>query len=741
MKKKIFSILLSLAMVITMMPVMTMTAFATDYGVKINGVAITDSTKDDFCSDGGSVKYTPTDGTNPAKLTLTNANIIGTANYRYAIECLEDTVIELRGDCTVTSIQHSAGTAIYSGNDIEMTFTGSGNLTATGKEGGLQCEKKCVIDTNGSMTLVGTSAAGLYQQDNNNAQLIITKVGKLIAYGNSSYVGALMRHSQSPDIEMPSNYIMIGSEEYEDTNEAAMKPLTRNGYFYGFVDSPNTPAKSIVIKSVWPLLAGAVSGDAQETVSGVFTVSDDASTGTRTIKLFSNITAASDDSALVVKASSDGGKNIILDLNGHTLDRGLSGETSAVVNGNIINVEYSGKLIIQDNSTSQTGKITGGTAEFGGAIVTHGETVLQSGTITGCKALSTTYDSGVHNSRKGRGGAIYVMKDSTDKSGSFTMSGGKIENCSASVAGGGVFVVGTMIMSNGKISNCNVSGIEESGIVKAKGGGVYLYGDSTFQMYGGEISNNKLYNVADTRGAGLYAATMDIHLGGTAKIINNRIDVTNIMSNMYMYDNVLIHFVSGQNAPAPGMNIGITTKKVLSAEATGCPISVACNASYAPYFFADRPNENVIHYNDQLQLVYDETSEPTPLPIWIDPKTLDEKTTEIVEESKVAVSKTTAYKNGKIKVVFKALTLSDGTKVTKYQVRRAVNKKFTKKLKKYNATCKASSKTVSFTNAKGLKKGTRYYYKIRGKVQLSDGSWVYTKWSKVKSIKCKKTRK
>ena len=472
-----------------------------------------------------------------------------------------------------------------------------------------------------------------------------------------------------------------------------------------------------------------------------FDVSVNTETNTMEFKLKDDIKAVNnDDISGVLRVLT--GITVIIDLNGHTMDKDCASSHEPVPS--IFKVEYGGTLIIRDSSNPSTGKITGGCASHGGAIECHGETILEGGTITGCRALSDVYDSA--SSQKGRGGAIYVTADTDTQKGSFQMKGGKIENCFASVAGGAVFVVGSMDLSGGCISNCSVSGVEDSGIVKAKGGAVYLYGNSNFSMTGGEITNNTLGNVADTRGAGLYVAQgAGVTLGGTAKINNNSVSATDVKSNMFLYDGVLLDVATGVNAPCQGMNIGVTTKKALSEGAPSCAISTPCNDCSA-YFFSDRSKEYVKYANGILSMQYGDLPDieseliPGSYPIWDSPEKQDEELSGLVKTLKISVSKIAANRNGKISLAFKALALENGTKATNYQVRRSTNRNFTKNIKKYNASCSASSDTVSFTNAKGLKKGTKYYYKIRAKVQLSNGNYVYSKWSDVKSAKCKKTR-
>ena len=298
-----------------------------------------------------------------------------------------------------------------------------------------------------------------------------------------------------------------------------------------------------------------------------------------TIQLTQDLTVpAEDGERLVIPA----GKNIVLDLNGFTLDRGLKNEDTAFDKGNVFTVN--GKLTIQDNSTAQTGKITGGTSAYGAAIISNGETILESGTITGCKATSTDYDA--TNSQLGRGGAIYV-----NKNGKFTMTGGEIKNCSASVAGGAIFNIGTVNIAGGKIDGCSVSGVNDGGTVKAKGGAVYNFATSHFTMTGGEISGNRLSKVADMRGAGVYAAAgANVTLGGTAKITDNT-NGDNKASNLFLYDGVSFT-VSTDIVPGAGMNVGVTTK---TAPTSGNPVQIGTTATdYSSFFFADGSGYGVV---------------------------------------------------------------------------------------------------------------------------------------------------
>lgn len=213
----------------------------------------------------------------------------------------------------------------------------------------------------------------------------------------------------------------------------------------------------------------------------------------KTVVLDKDYTALDTDAALVIPAL----KTVTIDLNGHTIDRGLS-SGPAIDDGNVI-TSY-GDLTIKDSSTGTSGRITGGNTngDGGGIICSSGSFTLQGGQITGNKAGS-------------RGGGIFIS------SVPFTISGGSVDNNDARI-GGGLFAGGSKYYQMGYITGGSISqntasdlgggiavnacmGVEMSdGVISynsaANGGGAAVcWGENRgFTLLGGSIENNSAVN-------------------------------------------------------------------------------------------------------------------------------------------------------------------------------------------------------------------------------------------------------
>jgi len=148
------------------------------------------------------------------------------------------------------------------------------------------------------------------------------------------------------------------------------------------------------------------------------------------IKLTQNITAESTDAALTVPE----GKTVILELNGQTINRALTGATA---NGSVI--INNGVLAVTDTGS---GKIIGGnTTGNGGGILNNGTLTLYSGEITG-------------NQAAGQGGGVYNTVTNTATTG-FWMTGGLIDN---NTAGNYAAIGGDVTFNNLVVVQVNTDG-------------------------------------------------------------------------------------------------------------------------------------------------------------------------------------------------------------------------------------------------------------------------------------------
>ncbi len=189
----------------------------------------------------------------------------------------------------------------------------------------------------------------------------------------------------------------------------------------------------------------------------------------------------------------DNGNSLTIDLNGHTLtapenDRAFyirggaltieDGTRTGVIQGSGTVTSYGGNggaIWMSSSDSNNALRLTGGTirgftAKYGaGVYMGSGTFHMTGGAIQNCSATDGNAD----------GGGVYVF------GGSFEMTDGKISACKATNAGGGVYVSsGSFKMSGGSIENCTAH----------EGAGVKVYASSgetaSFSMNGsGEIKN------------------------------------------------------------------------------------------------------------------------------------------------------------------------------------------------------------------------------------------------------------
>lgn len=190
-----------------------------------------------------------------------------------------------------------------------------------------------------------------------------------------------------------------------------------------------------------------------------------------TISVYRDLSADEDDGALVVSG------NMVLDLNGHTLNRNRA---AAETDGCVFKVESGASLTINN------GTITGGwNSGSGGGIYSEGDLTLNGVVV-------------VNNKCKATGGGIYC------KTGSFNMTGGGIIRNQTTfngnpAGGGGIYadLVAAFEMTN-------VTVTENSTI--SKGGGIRLHINTagTYYINNCTITKNTSSVHSESKGGGIY---------------------------------------------------------------------------------------------------------------------------------------------------------------------------------------------------------------------------------------------
>lgn len=179
------------------------------------------------------------------------------------------------------------------------------------------------------------------------------------------------------------------------------------------------------------------------------------------------------------------GNPVTIDLNGHIIDRGL---TDCQDIGSVIRVEPGANLTLKDSSNNNSGVVTGGASWNGGGICNHGTFTLESGTISGNKALHNTY---------GGGGGIYNGSYNGSRA-TLTLKGGVISNNEARNGGGVYNSDGAVIIKSGSYSATVLSELKtyetnvtiKNNSASASGSGIYTEKDISIQD-APNISGNK----------------------------------------------------------------------------------------------------------------------------------------------------------------------------------------------------------------------------------------------------------
>lgn len=204
------------------------------------------------------------------------------------------------------------------------------------------------------------------------------------------------------------------------------------------------------------------------------------------------------------------GIDMVIDLNGRKIDRGLSYETS---NGQVIRLHNGAMLEIKDTSSNETGFITGGNNAVGGnggavMIVDSSCLILTSGTIKGNNA--------------DYGGAVYI-----EDSGSFLMNGGKICENTASY-GGGIYVENTSYLLSPPKPSLKIYGGEIChNNADNNGGGINFSSQSESSSTVFTVENAKIHNNKANQGGGIYLTAYSAY---TSYIQNNAVISQNTAS-------------------------------------------------------------------------------------------------------------------------------------------------------------------------------------------------------------------
>ncbi len=303
-----------------------------------------------------------------------------------------------------------------------------------------------------------------------------------------------------------------------------------------------------------------------------------------------------------------------INMTGGTISGNKATQSSNDAGGGAIYMRGSGTINI-----SGSAQITGNSSSLdGGAILMGWGTINISGSAK------------INNNTASRWGGAICLRQDSNQSTTLYMRGGEISGNKATKEGGAVHVLDKdcqFFLYDGKITG-NTSGdggaiylnqepswlIMQGGEISGNtatgnGGGVYIYRTgSVCQLYSGKIENNK----ASGNGGGIYinpSNSGQLRVGNEPLVQNNT--ASGKANNVYLPSGKTLTIEIGMSK---GASIGVTTANIRY------PVAFSNNykKDYANYFFADDVNAHV-EYKDDQKLYLVSGAVARPLTVTFDP--------------------------------------------------------------------------------------------------------------------------
>ena len=296
-----------------------------------------------------------------------------------------------------------------------------------------------------------------------------------------------------------------------------------------------------------------------------------------------------------------------INMTGGTISGNKAAQSSNDAGGGAIYMRGSGTINI-----SGSAQITGNSSSLDGGAI-----------LMGWGTINISDSAKINSNTANRWGGAICLRQDSNQSTTLYMRGGEISGNRATKEGGAVHVLDKdcqFFLYDGKITG-NTSGdggaiylnqepswlIMQGGEISGNtatgnGGGVYIYRTgSVCQLYSGKIENNK----ASGNGGGIYinpSNSGQLRVGNKPLVQNNT--VSGKANNVYLPSGKTLTIEIGMSK---GASIGVTTANIRYPVA----FSNAYRKDYTNYFFADDVNAHVEYKDDQkLYLVSGAVARP-----------------------------------------------------------------------------------------------------------------------------------